>query len=322
MFTKEISKTRTAKSNYTQSLKTLESYLDSFKREFTTTMVMDYGDTVISIRNVIITPSLATKILEDHNNRNRKKNNNNINYLAKQVVNDNWIANGETITFDINGDLNNGQHRLEAVIKTDTPMEALVVTNLSLEAFKTIDTGSLRSGSDVLSIEGVSNSTHMSAMVKFIFAFKMGKYSANRHHHRTLSNTELIDYYYELDEEKLYKAFQFYNKVRTGNSNIITPTYISGFYYLLNEIDGEKSEQFLTMLCQGINLTQDSPVMALRNKLIRAKVDKNYKLTNEELLKNLTYAWSKFINNKKTKSLKLPENYEVGLDTQINLDIK
>lgn len=316
--TKTTNLSTTSKS---KDLVKLEGYLESFKVEGTPTFELPYNGTDIAIRLVRITPSLASKIMEDHNKKNRKINKNNVNFLNKEIESGNWKLNGETISFDVDGNVNNGQHRLLAIIKSGVSLDIIVVTNLSLEAFKTIDTGALRSGSDVLSIEGVPNSTHIAAMVKFIFAFKIGKYSANRHHHRTLSNTELIDYYYELGDDRVYKSYQFYNSVREGGSSVITPTLISGFHFLLTEIDKEKGEEFLTMLTQGINLTKDSPITALRNKLIKARVDKNYKLTNEELLKNVTYAWSKYLNNEKAKSLKLPANYEVSLETQIKLEV-
>jgi hypothetical protein len=316
MFTTK--KTTLETTSKSKDLVKLESYLESFKVEDTPTLEMPYNGETITIRSVRVTPSLASKIMEDHNKKNRKINKNNVRFLTKEIESNNWIPNGETISFDINGNVNNGQHRLLAIIKSGVSLDILIVTNLSLEAFKTIDTGALRSGSDVLSIEGVSNSTHIAAMVKFIFAFKIGKYSANRHHHRTLSNTELIDYYYELGDDKVYSSYQFYNSVRDGGSSVITPTLISGFHFLLTEIDKEKGEEFLTMLTQGINLTKDSPITALRNKLIKSRVDKNYKLTNEELLKNITYAWSKYLKNEKAKSLKLPANYEVSLETELN----
>lgn len=319
MFTTKVQTEK--KRKVSRKLDTLETYLESFKVEGTPTTIMPYGGTLTKIMLVNYTPSLASKILEEHNDRNRKKNKNNINFLTKEIENENWIMNGETIGFDINGNTNNGQHRLAAIVKTGVPLQILTITNLSLEAFKTIDTGALRSGSDVLSIEGIANSTHISAMIKFIFAFKHGKYSANRHHHRTLSNSDLIDYYYELGEDNVYKSYQFYNTVRKNSSNIITPTLVSGFHFLLNEINPEKAEEFLNMLCQGINLSPDSPITALRNKIIKSKVDKTYKLTNEELLKNITYAWGKFINGEKAKTIKLPANYQINLVNQKALSV-
>tara|TARA_R110001632_G_scaffold91448_2_gene196053 strand:+ start:2106 stop:3077 length:972 start_codon:yes stop_codon:yes gene_type:complete len=313
MFTKEIKRLSKVERQKTKSLLKLETYLESFKVEGTTNWSVNYGGNLTTHRLVSFTPELAAKILDEFNGNNRPLNKSNVRFLTKEILAGNWVPNGDGITFDLNGNCNNGQHRLKTIVNTNTTLDILTITNLSEEAFKTIDTGKTRSGSDVLSIEGIPNSTHMSAMVKFVFAFKQGRFSANRQVQRTLSNTELIDYYYDLGEDETYKSYQFFNSVRDSYSNIMTPTHVSGFHYLLTEIDAKRGEEFLRMLCEGINLTKNSPITALRNKLIKAKSHKNYKLTNEDLLKNITYAWEKYLEGKQFKNLRLPPDYEVNL---------
>lgn len=321
MFTRELKKTSFLEKRKTKSLTKLETYLESFKVEGTTNWSVKYGGNLTTHRLVSFTPELASKILSDFNNTNRPLNKSNVRFLTKEILSGNWVPNGESITFDLNGNCNNGQHRLKTIINTNTTLDILTITNLSEEAFKTIDTGKTRAGSDVLSIEGIPNAAHTSAMVKFIYAFKQGRYSANRQVQRTLSNTELIDYYYELGEDKIYESYQFYNSVRDTYANIITPTHVSGFHYLLTEIDSKKGEEFLRMLCEGINLTKNSPITALRGKLIKAKTHKNYKLTNEDLLKNISYSWEKYLEGKQVKKLKIPSEYEIKLVIPKGLDL-
>tara|TARA_Y100000389_G_scaffold187573_1_gene209141 strand:- start:834 stop:1805 length:972 start_codon:yes stop_codon:yes gene_type:complete len=322
MFTRELKKTSKLQRRKTKSLSKLDTYLESFKAEGTTKWEVNYGGNLTIQRLVTFTPELAAKILSDFNNNNRPLNKGNLKFLSKELLSGNWIPNGDSITFDTNGDCNNGQHRLKVIVDTNTTLDILTITNLSKEAFKTIDTGKTRSGSDVLSIEGIANSSHHSSVVKFIYAFKQNRYSANRQVQRTLSHTNLVSYFYELGEDKLYEAFQFYNSVRDTYSSILTPTYVSGFYYLLTEIDAVRGEEFLRMLCEGLNLTKNSPITALRSKLIKAKFDKNYKLTNEDLLKNISYAWEKYLQGKQSKMLKVPSDYEIKLaiPKRLNLD--
>jgi hypothetical protein len=286
----------------------LESFADeqgSFK--------LRYGNTTVTIRLVRYTPDLAEKILEDYNSKNRKINKNNVGFIIREIQNSNWLPNGDTITFDVDGNLADGQHRLLAIINTGVPLEYITITGLDPEAFKTIDIGSQRSGSDALSIEGISNSTHISAMLKFIYAFKIGKYSQNKHHHRTLSNSSLIDYYYDLTEDKVYDSYKFYNSVKSASVGFLTPSIISGFHFLMSEINEEQANDFLGKLCNGIGLEPDSPITALRNKIWKSKIDKNYKLSNQELLANIVYAWNKYRNGKKAKTLKLPNEFEMVL---------
>jgi hypothetical protein len=84
-------------------------------------------------------------------------------------------------------------------------------------------------------------------------------------------------------------------------------------YYIFNEIDKEKSFEFLSKLSTGDNLTNNSPILALRNKLIKAKIDKTYYLTPDMLIKNIVYCWEKFLNGESVKVIKLPEDYTINL---------
>lgn len=256
---------------------------------------------------VSFTPELAVELLENHNNENRKIKKYNVNFLISEMESGNWKLNGETITFDYKGDLTNGQHRLLAVIATGIPILTLTITGLNPDTFKTIDTGTNRSASDVLGVNNVPNAAHVAATVKFIYSFKNGKYGSNLHSHRTLSNSDLLEYYYSLGETKISQCVKFYNSVKS--SGLLRPRLVSGLYYLMAEIDENDAKEFLTSLCNGFNLTEKSPINALRNKIIKTKFDKNYRLTNLDLLLLITYVWNKYRNNEKCKNIRLPNDY-------------
>jgi len=124
------------------------------------------------------------------------------------------------------------------------------------------------------------------------------------HSHRTLSNSDLLEYYYSLGEAKITRCIKFYNSVKS--SGLLRPRLVSGLYYLMAEIDENDAKEFLTSLCNGFNLTEKSPINALRNKIIKTKFDKNYRLTNLDLLLLITYVWNKYRNNEKCKNIRLP----------------
>lgn len=269
---------------------------------------MKLDNQIVETRFVLITPEVAKTLLNEYNEQNRPVSKINVSALVKQINENLWVLNGETITFNDMGNLTNGQHRLLSLIETGETLLFLVVTGLNYESFKTIDTGRKRQGSDILAIENIPNATAASAIVKFIYAFKNNKHSANRNSNRNLTNPELSDYLHSLPGD-------VFNSIKIGVSynkkcdSLISSTNIGGFHYLFSEINPKLANEFFDKLCTGVNVEEGSPVIALRNKLIKAKIDPTYKLTQKTLVDNFVYAWEKFISGAKIKNLRIPEDY-------------
>jgi len=95
-----------------------------------------------------ITPEIA-KIYLGHNTDNRKKRGWWVSSLASMIKRNEWIVTHQGVAFSRSGRLLDGQHRLEAVIESNIPVDMLVVTDVSDEAFKVIDSGVKRTLSDL-----------------------------------------------------------------------------------------------------------------------------------------------------------------------------
>lgn len=270
-----------------------------------------YGEEINS-RFISIGPEI---ILSEFNNENRPFSEINIKALTKEMESGKWYFNGESMSFNNKGNLSDGQHRMKAVIRSGMTFPFIVVCGINRNAFPTINNGRIRTGSDVLGIGGVPSTTHASSITKFIYGFKNEKYSANRNSNRTLSNTEVLDYYYGLPN--VHESVNFGIQYAKKAQKLLTSTVIGGFHYLLGEVDSEKAEDFLIKVCTGVELSSDSPIHLLRNKLIRSKSNSNsdatYRLTNEMLIKNILVCWDKYLSNSKVKVLKVPDDYVIKL---------
>lgn len=300
--------------NAVNNLTVINEVLDTFAIPNSKTGKVTFGDLNVETRVVIFTPGLAKKLLNDYNLANRPLSKAHVDFLIRELNNGNWVFNADPIRFDENGLMIDGQHRLHLIVESGRSLAFFVITGLGADVFKSIDSGKKRSGSDVFSIDNISNATQAAAVVKFIYAFNNGKYSENRASIRTLSNSDALQYYYDYDADKIQEAIRFYGKLASQNRAIMTPSLICGFYYLLTEIDQEKGFDFMEKLCSGANLDGNSPINALRNKIIRSKIDKNYKIGNLELLQNITYAWQKYLDGKACKTLKIPSDFEISLN--------
>jgi len=139
-----------------------------------------------------ITPEISKYYLE-RNAHNRLPNQANINKLVHALENDEWQVNGQPIIIDWDDNVGDGQHRFMACMETGINFETVVVRGINPDAFKTIDTGKIRSAGDVLNISGVvsKKSSKLATIVK-----KYKGYTEDRvTRPKPMSNTEVLATY-------------------------------------------------------------------------------------------------------------------------------
>ena len=108
----------------------------------TTTMkpkVLDFEPKSNDYKAIVteITPYQAQYILDYHNKDNRKITKSQINKIFKSIENDNWLLDGQPITFNVEGNLTEAQHRLAAIAKCsqNRKFTVIVVTGVDLGCF-------------------------------------------------------------------------------------------------------------------------------------------------------------------------------------------
>ena len=101
------------------------------------------------------------------NIKNRKISNRAVDLFAAEMKRGEWHCNGESIKFDSKGRFIDGQHRLKAVIKSNTTQEFVVVRNLSPDdsTFATINARRKRTATAVLAMEGTPNSHALASII-------------------------------------------------------------------------------------------------------------------------------------------------------------
>lgn len=118
-----------------------------------------------------ITPEVAREMLVS-NTRNRPVNKIHLNHLEGVFRQGDMILNGETIIFNADGVLLNGQHRLMACVNTGVSFDAMVVYGISDPmAFKTQDGGKKRSTPDSLALGGEVMCHNLAAAIQGVVAF-------------------------------------------------------------------------------------------------------------------------------------------------------
>lgn len=139
----------------------------------------------VEIRDM--TPEWATEILEQHNKRldegkfrQRVINDSTVIMYAGDMKNGRWMLNGQGISFDEDGNLIDGQHRIAAVIRAGVTVPMLVMTGLPksnggiIKTIDTFDIGKRRLLANQLKIDGFEYYSEIAAGSRCLLMLAIG----------------------------------------------------------------------------------------------------------------------------------------------------
>lgn len=213
-----------------------------------------------------ITPAMAAEYLLK-NTRNRRVTQSRVNRLAVEMTSGCWRINGDSIRFDSNGDLLDGQHRLMAVTVAGVPITTMVIRGLDPEVFSTVDTGKQRCGADALSIIGVSNGSWVAGALRMVSSSRLRKdWNGASHSKTNPTNAQILALYHEHEEIVLSVERMQKNDTREVRK-LLTPTAAVFAHYWFSTIDADDAETFFQMLEYRANMDKDHPMMLLHKKL-------------------------------------------------------
>jgi hypothetical protein len=197
--------------------------------------------------------------------RNRKKRINVEDKYYKQMMRGKWNElNGETIKFDADGNLIDGQHRLSAQIRTGKSMWWFVAYNCRRDAFKTIDSGTNRKAPDMLSIHGEENCNTLAAALTLVAKYKDGTMIKGGKY--AVSNDDIFDL---VDNEKgMIESVNMAIKNR-GPKGFLPNSIVAFVHYMASKNGNELlANAFVECLCSQVRCDNEQPVIALRKKLV------------------------------------------------------
>lgn len=131
------------------------------------------------VSNVVtVTPEMAREFLGHNIKTNRRKSKETINRYARIMRAGGWNLTHQGIAFDTEGSLIDGQHRLEAIIAANVPVQMMVTYNVEHrdgEAF-TIDVGKKRTTRNIIQMSGIEDDVYayMSGYVAAYMRMKAG----------------------------------------------------------------------------------------------------------------------------------------------------
>jgi hypothetical protein len=245
---------------------------------------------------VKVTPAMAKKFLAKSKNvRNLVEDR--AMSLANQMLRGFWELNGQTLKFDTEGNLTDGQHRCRACIMAGIPFETWVVYNVPSSI--NIDTGIMRTTSQLLGGEGYKDANKLAASVNYIYWFQLKKMFTNVGGAPTLCRTEalqMIDRNPEIQE-----SVRFTNKT---NAIFNRHALHAALHFLFAQrTDFDLASEFYAALITGENLNSMSPIYHLREKLLRHKQGLG-KLSPNPYAGLIIKGWNYWFQNKSIKNFR------------------
>lgn len=250
----------------------------------------------------LVTPNVAREMLK-RNRNNRRLKPSNVTKLRKEIRSNNWVFDGMPIRFDKSGNLLDGQHRLTALIKENKSLMFLIVSGIGSQAFKVMDTGSMRNGVDALAIEGVEYSQVINSAIRTIMKLRSGSFSSAAAG-ASPSNTDIINFYN--DNKVLSELASSTNKLTANFNFVLSASSILSLAFMFRERNVDDAEKFMSKLCTGLGLDEGSPILILRNILIKDKLS-DKKMTPKLKYHYIFKTWNYYRKGKKVSALRKPD---------------
>jgi hypothetical protein len=263
---------------------------------------------------VIITPEYARHLLE-YNTHNRVCTKTNIKKLAEEMKHNNWCYNGETIKLGKTvanynglplGQLLDGQTRLKACIMAGRDFETELITELDYDVFTTIDTGRTRSFKDILTINGIMHAAQKASTTTELYYWISAEYTKGCRHRNRLPDRKKYTFYTN-NISIIDEAVDHCLKFKSAKSPI-APGKLCLSFIILNSINPEKCKEFLDKIVFGYDLERNSPILALRNTILR--LNPEIFLFHYHVMDLIFKTWNMFIQNQTTSNLRLRRNFE------------
>lgn len=205
-----------------------------------------------------ISPEMAKVYLEGQGS-NRKAQMKMVAKFAADLSAGEWSLNGETVKFDENGQMIDGQKRMMAIIRTGIPMTTVVVRGLPSEAIFNVDTGQRRTGGDFLTIHGFRNGSQKSAVSRFyldmgvIESREAGVSILSFGKGRQLNQKHLIDFV-TANNDRLDESISYVFS-RTSQHLLHSPSVFGAIFLRFADIDPDLARNFMEILLLNENYT-------------------------------------------------------------------
>jgi hypothetical protein len=246
----------------------------------------------ISVTQETISPEMAAAYLA-LNTHNRPLVDNRVEAISNDIVEGNWVLNGESIKFSVTDKLLDGQHRLAAVVKSGKAVESVVIRGLDEAAQDTVDTGAKRSLGNVLAIKGETYVNTLAAAIRL--SFYLTKYGEPKTGPLTYPTvTELLHYFAangDLRDSAPIASQAAHSSLRLPSGTVCA------LHCHMKRIDAARTDMFWDQLLMN-DAPKNSAIHALRESLTR-DLSRPHRMSTNHKTALIIKAWNAWLEGRK-----------------------
>jgi hypothetical protein len=236
----------------------------------------------IKIYEEEIGPDRAGELLEK-NVFNRRITPQYLNILIGAMERGEWKFNGDSIRIDKQGRVLDGQHRLQAVLRTGITIRVIMIEGLDPEVMDTIDVGKRRNFADILSISGHKNVHETASALRKIEQCLVGKGNAKRLTIVQLENMLKGDW------ADIVTKVQY---CRTCPRYVAPCSAVAAAYALFSRVNKVHAKRFIDGLTFGEGIDRTA-IKVLREQLMNNKTA-SHRYHTKQLMAVIIVAWEAY----------------------------
>ncbi len=238
----------------------------------------------VSTEVLTVTPDIAVSWLEA-NKGNRSVRDHVVAQYEADMRAERWEFNGDPIRFSEDGRLLDGQHRLWAIVQSETAQRFLVIRGLPDEAQITMDQGAKRDPVDQLHLVGIEVTKGVAGAARKYIQWRSGRLFGDIRKDK-VSTPEIVEWAQSHPAEMaLLHTFGRYHNIPSPDSVTFA---VALHCHLIDEIDAGR---FFSSLATGASLATGSPALALLQRLRRDR-DRDVSLQVRDLVGMFVVAWN------------------------------
>lgn len=221
-----------------------------------------HSEVFSEIRNV--PRELAEIILSSQNLENRRMREAKITQLVTDINNGHFVLNGEAIVFAKTGELNDGQHRLEAIRQAKRTIPLMFTFGVERATRTTLDQGISRTVGDYLMMDGKAYANTLASIARAMLGYE-------RNQGKLLGRMNDIPPGDVLrrarDDRTILTSAQYASNRQKYMRGVCPPSVIGIAHNIIMNDDASGGITFMDMLTLGENIQRGDPAYTARARL-------------------------------------------------------
>lgn len=249
----------------------------------------------------LVDPARADELLA-HNTRNRLLHAGAVEAYGRSMVDGEWAFAGDPIRVADDGTLLDGQHRLNAIVKSGQPQWMIIIHGLPLATQAKIDVGRKRDVAQQLAMQGIPNASAVAATARLYMTWM------HWIRHRTAvqwTNPQVTAF--AMDRiDYIHPATHAAQSARR-ELPVSGPAVASAYMRAAEITDVFRANEWFERLATGTDLSIGDPIHSLRRSLLLDKDNKGAIRGHFQLYK-IVRAWNADAKGEALRSMQPPKD--------------